>query len=332
LRPYSDQYMKKSIVWLLAILILVIACIYLVIPAKIVISGLDTVSIIKSAEFRLISQEEYWDKWWRDADGKPHIKGEPFRYNGSVFRILKKQEDIVIIGISRAGMQLNSTISLITIHNNLNGAGILNNNSIGAVWRCEIDAGNNPLTRTQKYISAIQVKRDMNGIMQNLTSFAANPDNVYGSHIFMTVYTNPFTLSARFTSPNYPSTTQLYGYFDVVEKAIQKQNGIKTGFPMVNIVTMNNDSFETQVAIPTTKEMKNAGPVLSKRLIPGNFVCTEVKGGPFIVEEARNEVQNFVSDYGKNRIANPFQLLITDRMKETDTTKWVTKLYQPVVE
>jgi len=36
-------------------------------------------------------------------------------------------------------------------------------------------------------------------------------------------------------------------------------------------------------------------------------------------------------DYQRAIIAIPFQMLITDRTKETDSTKWITRLYYPVV-
>jgi hypothetical protein len=55
--------------------------------AKIVISNISTAQATISGEFRYIGQAENWEKWWRDADGKAHIKGSPFEFNGTVFRL-----------------------------------------------------------------------------------------------------------------------------------------------------------------------------------------------------------------------------------------------------
>jgi hypothetical protein len=41
-------------------------------------------------------------------------------------------------------------------------------------------------------------------------------------------------------------------------------------------------------------------------------------------------MKNYVEDNKKTSPAIPYQSLITNRLTETDTTKWVTKLYYPV--
>jgi hypothetical protein len=65
---------------------------------------------------------------------------------------------------------------------------------------------------------------------------------------------------------------------------------------------------------------------------PGNFMATEVKGGTYSVDEAIKQLQLYISDYGKVQMAKGFQVLETDRMQEPDTSKWLTKIYIPVVE
>jgi hypothetical protein len=37
-----------------------------------------------------------------------------------------------------------------------------------------------------------------------------------------------------------------------------------------------------------------------------------------------------MQDYGKSVVAIPFQYLVTDRLAEKDSSKWVTKIYQPI--
>ena len=81
--------MKKWIVWLFVILVLGVASIYIFIPAKIVITNISSAEATITGEYRYISQEENWEKWWRDADGKSHKKGEPFTYGTNEFRISK---------------------------------------------------------------------------------------------------------------------------------------------------------------------------------------------------------------------------------------------------
>ena len=77
--------MKKWIVWFFVILILAFSCIYIFIPAKIVLTDITSAQATITGEFRFISQEEKWEKWWRDSDGKSHVKGEPFTFGTNEF-------------------------------------------------------------------------------------------------------------------------------------------------------------------------------------------------------------------------------------------------------
>src|ERR1700676_1624465 len=237
--------MKKWILWLLLILILTLSYIYFFIPSKIVISNVTTAKATIFGEFRNINQEEKWENWWRDANGKSHIKGDPFTYNGTIFRLANHSYNVAGIEIDHNGMKLSSVLHLISF----------SLDSTGAVWQCEIPTGINPLTRIRNYKNAQEIKKNMTDVMRNFSSFISNPENIYGISI-VRVSTNDTTmLSARFTSVAYPTTSELYGYFAAVEKSIEKQKGKSTSYPMMNIRKLENDSFEAQVALPTTHKL-----------------------------------------------------------------------------
>jgi len=63
----------------------------------------------------------------------------------------------------------------------------------------------------------------------------------------------------------------------------------------------------------------------------GNILTGEVTGGQEQIEQAQKQMELYISDYQRSIIAIPFQMLITDRTKEPDSTKWVTRIYYPVV-
>jgi hypothetical protein len=66
-------------------------------------------------------------------------------------------------------------------------------------------------------------------------------------------------------------------------------------------------------------------------MVPGKILVAEVKGGEQRVREAAANLQNYVDDYKLKSPAIPFESLVTDRTKETDTSKWITKLYYPIL-
>jgi hypothetical protein len=63
----------------------------------------------------------------------------------------------------------------------------------------------------------------------------------------------------------------------------------------------------------------------------GNILSGEVIGGPQEIDAATKQFELYIHDYQRTIIAIPFQMLITDRTKEPDSTKWITRIYYPVV-
>jgi hypothetical protein len=314
--------MKKWIVWLLVISILTLSGIYLFIPAKIAISRIITADVTITGEFRYISQEAKWEKWWRDAAGNAHQKGEPFTYNGTTFRITDTQHDIAGIEIEQEGLKLQSILHLVSFKKD----------STGAIWQCELPAGNNPLSRLTSYRQALAISKNMNGVLANLKKFISVPQNVYEIPIHRTSFRDTTMLSAKYITSVYPGPVEIYGYLHDVEKSIQKQKGVISDYPLVNVRLIDSGQYETQVAIPTTQELKDDGKIFSRHMVPGNFLTAEVKGGPNAIREAMLQLDYFLRDYKKIQMAKPFEQLVTNRLAEPDTSKWITRVFLPVVE
>ena len=101
---------------------------------------------------------------------------------------------------------------------------------------------------------------------------------------------------------------------------------------LVNVRMLKTDSFETQVAIPTSHLLQNNGEIFYRKMIPGNFLSAEVKGGEYTIRQSMQQLDFYMKDHKKIQVAQPFEQLITDRSLETDTSKWITRIYLPVVE
>lgn len=314
--------MKKLFGWLLVILILTVSCIYIFIPSKISISKIIIANAPINSVFRNINQEIKWEKWWRDSDGKPHVKGDSFMYNGSVYRLTKYESNAVGIEIESKDVKLQTELFLVSF----------STDSTGMNWQCEIPAGNNPFTRLSKYNQALQLSKNMAGVLQNLKQFFANPKNAYGIDIFKTSTRDTTMLSAKFNSATYPTTAEIYRYIQTLEINIQKQKGKITGLPIMNIRNLDSGGFETQVAIPTNRLLKNEGKTFYRRMVPGNFLSAEVTGGVYTVQEAEKQMNFFAQDFKKSKMAMPFEQLVTNRLNEPDTLKWITRIYLPIAQ
>ena len=62
----------------------------------------------------------------------------------------------------------------------------------------------------------------------------------------------------------------------------------------------------------------------------GNILVGETKGGRTATDSAIKAMEAYTNDHNHFSIALPFLSLITDRTKEKDSSKWVTKIYYPV--
>ena len=55
-----------------------------------------------------------------------------------------------------------------------------------------------------------------------------------------------------------------------------------------------------------------------------------IKGGKTVVDQSFKIFEQYFEDYKHTSPAIPFQLLVTDRLKEPDSLKWVTRFYYPI--
>ncbi len=312
--------MKKIGIGIFVILLLILAFIYIFVPSGVEIAVLTGAQATIHGEFRSINQEEKWAHWWRDEKGHPPAKGAPFTYNGTIFRLKKQASNTVQIQIEQGGMRLESILQLLSF----------SMDSTGAAWTLKMPATNNPVRRIQYYRIGILIRNNMLAVMQNLSAYVSSPKNVYGMDIYTTSTRDTLLVSSRFKSATYPTTAELYRYFDTLEMAIHRQNAQTAGFPIMNLRKMEDGSYETQAAIPANRKMVNDGKITAMRMVPGLFMAAEITGGSRTVDEALLQMEMFIQEYHRVKMATSFQILVTNRLKEPDTAKWKTKIFIPV--
>jgi len=116
-----------------------------------------------------------------------------------------------------------------------------------------------------------------------------------------------------------------------LKKYIVQNNAIEKNSPMLNVLRLDSSHYEAMSAIPVDKALPRTNEFAPKFLLKGgNILEAEVQGGPATIENGLQEIENYRSEFRYTSPAIPYQLLVTDRLKQTDTTKWITKLYYPV--
>jgi len=165
--------------------------------------------------------------------------------------------------------------------------------------------------------------------MKCMKLFLEKPENVYGMHIDQILVKDTILVTSKFSSGQYPSTSKIYGFINGIKKYISANNAKETNYPMLH-VWRDSGVFHTTVAIPVDRRIPESTVYLIKRMVPGRILVSEVKGGSYTTGEALRQLGLFISDYHLASPAIPFESLVTNRMEEPDTSKWVTKIYYPV--
>lgn len=270
---------------------------------------------------RKLQNEKTWQMWFQGKAEQQNYSSS-FTFDHSVYSINTQTSNPSFITIS--GKNLQAATSLYVIGKNADTAQL--------IWTGSIPASYNPFKRAQTYFASKKIENDIASILRQMQSFFSKQENVYDYSIEHSIVTDSLLVSTYSTVKGYPSVEFVYTLIDQLKKYIAGQGAKETGFPMLNVSTNDSIEFLTRVAIPINKRLPSSGNISFKEMLgQGNILVTEVRGGPTTVREAFQQMGNYISDYHQSSPAIPFQSLITDRRKEPDTTKWLTKLYYPVM-
>lgn len=312
--------MRKWIL-IVAAFILVLSLIYWIIPAQLEVHQKKIVAANSTAFTRQIFDEQKW-QWWPGKKPNSQQPAERFEYNGNSYTIIQKKLTSLVIEISNEKDSILTELFFIPIQND----------SMQLSWVGIQKTRLNPLNRIQKRSWIKGIDADMNSVLEKIQAFYSNEDNVYGFHIQKTVVADSNYMFTTIRTKTYPSTEQIYGSVDKLKHYIQLNNAQPTGFPMLNIYRDSDSTYFTKLALPVDKKLKNSGDIQYRWMLKGgNILVTEVRGGPYSIDSAFSELQNYVQDHHRTAPAIPFQSMITNRRTEPDTNKWVTKLYWPVM-
>ncbi|MBS1669407.1 MAG: GyrI-like domain-containing protein [Bacteroidetes bacterium] len=317
--------MKKWLVSLAIVLVLLVVSVYILIPSNLKISKVTSIGCSLNGAYRCLINESRWSHWQPNDATAPipiALKGKKgFQYKSNHFYLAQVFRNAVEVFIDNQDYKLSSSINLLSERSD----------SVIADWQCNLPSSWNPIKRIQRYREAVGIKNDMANILDRFKSYVEDKKNVYGIPITMSSINDSFLVSTKYISPVYPSTTDVYKHFDILKQYIAKEKALETGSPMLNVTKLDSNRFQVMVALPINKLVKANGLISPKEMIRGNFIVTEIQGGAYSVNHALEQIQLYFQDYRKTAMAIPFQYLLTDRQKETDSSKWVTRIYAPVL-
>jgi hypothetical protein len=311
--------MKKALLGLLILFTCFLIGIYLFIPNKSntiqEIYAKSTTGIFQ----RLLSNKQKRKEWLPKEVLK--ISDNEYELNGCKFNFYQDNSYNQNINFNTQGTPINSILTAIDIKD-----------SVVLSWAITAINGSNPIKRVSNYLTFRKIKHAARILLYCMTEYLKEKKNIYGIAIEKIILKDSTLISLKATTKGYPTIADIYKNIKVLEQYANEKGATITNAPMLNIVKNDSLNWDFMVAIPINKDLPNNGSIIAKRMFSGGKILeTEnIKGGFYTVDKCIKELENYKSDNNFLSPAIPFQSLITNRQKEADSSKWVTKLYYPI--
>jgi hypothetical protein len=267
-----------------------------------------------------LRDDNAWKKWW---PGSPSYgsNANQFLYQNFEYKLVQPFTDGAEVQLSKADKHFKARIAIIP-HGK---------DSSLVQWQTMVASGSNPFQRVSHWLEAKTIKDNIQSVLSSLVNFASNTANIYGYPIVRTTFTDTILAATKFSTNTYPTTDRIYDAIDQLKTKIKDDGVQEKDFPMLNVRQTDSNRFETMIAICVNNDIKNSGNIFVSRMVPmkDRFLRTEVTGGPFSIRNAHEAVRSYMEDRFLSAPAIPFEILVTDRRQEADTSKWKTIIFHP---
>lgn len=312
--------MKKWLIGIGLVALTMLSAIYLFIPQTINISKTVTVRANQQGSFRLLADKNNWKKWWPGTDSSTIDSSH--LYNGLQYTIGQVLHNAFEIKISKSKWETASLLQIFSYAID----------SIGLRWSAQVETGINPIAKVRLYLAASALESDLEVLLQKLHTYLDKLKNVYGIDIRKEKVQMQLLISTRQVFGQYPNNTDVYALVQKLKDYRQQFDAGTDSFPMLNIQKLDSVSYAAQVAIQVNKKIPDRDDIAGKWMMKGGNILTgEVMGGKQRIDSAMKQMEKYISDHQRTIIAIPFQLLLTDRSRQPDSTRWLTRLYYPVI-
>ena len=243
-----------------------------------------------------------------------------FFTNGLEFQVSHAYSNGVAISILDNGESSESNVTVIPFKTD----------SVLLIWKYDLQESMQPIQRVQNYRRAKKIRNSMTDILNSFANFLQTEENIYGIRFQTTMSQDSTLVMTKGATTSFPSVNFIYGMIGELKEYIHKEGAMETNHPMIDVKKINDQQYETMVAIPVNKELPGKGLIIFSRFVPWKVLTAEVKGGVKTVEKALRQMDLYVNDHQLTRMAISFQSLVTNRAEQPDSTQWITRIYTPV--
>lgn len=316
--------MKKIFIALFCFIVVAITCIYIFIPSTLTVSNVVLIHFTSTGANRFLMDKAGWQKWLPGSSQNINNDTDStLTYDGTEFILSGRFYNAAEIGIVKNSNRYNSRLTLIPILND----------SVAIQWETTITGGANPVSRLIAYIRGKRLKNSMSQVLEAAKKFLEDTKSVYGFPIRNSTLKDTAVIALKFFSKEYPGTDTLYKKIYLLQQYISSSHATQVDFPMLNVSGKDTTGYDVMVGVPVSRDLEGSGAFIPRHLvpIPDKILTTEVTGGPYTINRAFNQVETYMTDHQLRAPVIPFFYLVTDRSKEKDTARWVTKIVYPII-
>jgi len=306
--------MRKKVVLFLTVVAAVAVGLW-ILPSRIVFSKTAEINRPYQVLERNVIDLNAWSNWW---PGK-RISDSVFEYNERHIRI----DAILLNGFQATAIQdrdfryVFQIVPLEGKRTQITFSGIET-------------AGPGLFNKASGYVSYLRNRSNVHQWVEAVKDYYEDSKKVYGMDIRQTRVTDSVLIALKQWFPRNPSVSDVYDLIYELKKHIAENGGKEDNFPMVNIYRESDTAHLVMVAIATGLPVPATDRYLLKKMELGYILEGEVKGGLTTVKQAEDNLRKYANDYAKTAPAIPYQLWVTNRLQQPDTTQWITKLYYPI--
>jgi effector-binding domain-containing protein len=308
--------MKKIVLITLAVVVILTAGIYILIPSTLTINNQISISASDAVASKFLTYQNNWKKWWPGA----MLNNNEYEYQGIHFTVIKTTNSAAFVTIQKGNIKFNSQVNYLA-----------DDFAVRVSWVGDKQNSLNPVERIMQQMAASTIGNKTTEILKHFKSYLENVKNAYGYKIYIGKINNPILLASTSISKTYPNLQTAYTIVDGLRKQSNTKGASQLDYPMLNITQIAEKQYQLSVAIPIDKKVApDQNSSINYMVKGGNLLIADVKGGPNTINNALNAVKDYMKDHKLISPAMYYQSMITDRSVEKDTSKWVTKIQYPI--
>src|SRR5687768_4017996 len=312
--------MKKWFVLLAALLIVVTVALYFLMPSKAEVAYTAVVPANANSIYRSLTNQAMIGKWMKqDAGQQAGASENSIKLGDHTFTFQPGSFNVVEVQVEGA-MEEGSFITVLPV----------GDDSSLLRWKTDWPSAKNPYNRIRHSLQATRMKNDGVEVWRRLLDFLRKDENIYGLAIQETTVTDTLLLTSNQKSASYPTPPMYYKMIQEIRDFMRGKGLTETNYPMLHIQKQANQ-YEARVAVPVNKPIPASGNIELKKMVKGKLLTVEIRGGPATIDQSFLQMENYIFEKRLVSPAIPFQSLVTDRLLEPDTSKWITKLNYPVL-